>query len=197
VTDRQSGKSTLLGAILRMIPETTGKIVIDSVDASQVDLWTLRRRLITIPQDFVHLPGSMRFNLDPFQQCSDNQIESSLKKVNLWSRFDPRNDLNSEFDSERFSSGEKQLLSLARAILQREAQQTALVLMDEATSSLDDDIEELVHKLLREEFKDCTVISIAHRAASIQRADLVVMMDGGRIVEVAEPKNLKYNVVLG
>jgi ABC-type multidrug transport system fused ATPase/permease subunit len=185
-----SGKSSLLAAILRLLPEMSGLVQIDSVDTSDIDLSTLRRRIISIPQDFIHLPGSVRLNLDPFQQCADTQIESTLRQVKLWHKIASEHDLDAEFDPLQFSTGEKQLLSIARALLQREAQGTALVLMDEATSSLDGESEALIHRLLVEGFGGCTVINIAHRPASMQMADVVVSMEGGKIVRVGKAEDL-------
>jgi ATP-binding cassette subfamily C (CFTR/MRP) protein 1 len=138
----------------------------------------------------------VRLNLDPFQQCTDDNIRNILQKVKLWNKITSGDDLDSEFDQSKFSVGESQLLSLARAILQYNAQRTRLILMDEATSSLDDETEELVHRLISEEFTGCTIISVAHRLETIRRASRVVVMDGGRILEVVEPENLSHNVVI-
>jgi ATP-binding cassette subfamily C (CFTR/MRP) protein 1 len=133
----------------------------------------------------------LRFNLDPFDQCNSLDIENVLRKVGLWQKIISA-DLKSEFDPNTFSSGERQLLSLARAVLQCNAQRAALVLMDEATSSLDEETEDLVNKTLVDEFEGCTLISVAHRPSSIRMADLIVSMEGGKIVEVGRPRNFDF-----
>jgi ATP-binding cassette, subfamily C (CFTR/MRP), member 1 len=196
MTDGCSGKSSLVGSILRILPSISGEVVIDSISLIDISVRTLRRRIISVPQDFVYLPGSIRFNMDPFEQCSDTEIENALVKVNLWGKITSDGNLDSEFNSGEFSTGEKQLLSLARAVLQRKAQGTALVLMDEATSHMDEQTEYLMHQLLVDELNGCTIINVAHRPASLQRADLIVSMDSGRIVEVAKPKNLQHKVIV-
>jgi ABC-type multidrug transport system fused ATPase/permease subunit len=138
----------------------------------------------------------VRLNLDPFQQCTDEEVVNILEKVRLWSKVVSSDDLDSDFDPFKFSVGELQLLSLARAILQYRGQRTRLILMDEATSSLDEGTELLVQKLVSEEFADCTVVSVAHRLETICRADRVVFMEGGRIVDVVEPGKLRDKAVI-
>jgi ATP-binding cassette, subfamily C (CFTR/MRP), member 1 len=191
-----SGKSSLFGAILRLLPTIDGEIYIDSIPTSQVDLWTLRRHIVSIPQDFVHVPGSMRFNMDPFLQCTDQQIQGVLSELKLWDKINDNGGLEAEFDHTQLSAGEKQLLSFARAVLQYRAQRMALILMDEATSSLDNETEALIHELITNEFKDSTVISVAHRQASIRRADVVVYMENGEIVKTGRSSNLQGHIVL-
>jgi ATP-binding cassette subfamily C (CFTR/MRP) protein 1 len=124
----------------------------------------------------------MRLNLDPFNQCTDSQIESALRKVQLWHKIGTVNGLTESFNPKMFSTGEGQLLSLARAMLQHDAQRTALILLDEATSSLDDETDHLIQHLLAEEFKTSTVISVAHRPSAIKGADLVITLDEGEII---------------
>jgi ATP-binding cassette, subfamily C (CFTR/MRP), member 1 len=163
--------------------------VIDSISSAEVKLQTLRRRIISVPQEFVHLPGSVRLNMDPFEQCTDTQIEFALQKVKLLGKVNSDGGIASDFEPGNYSTGEKQLLSLARAVLQRKAQGTSLIVMDEATSHLDEETEGLMHQLFIEELCGCTIISVAHRPAFTEAADMVVFMDSGKIDEIAKPKS--------
>ncbi|KAF2670819.1 putative multidrug resistance protein [Microthyrium microscopicum] len=183
-----SGKSTLFGALLRMLPSMNGEIKIDSIDTSRVELCTLRRRIVSITQDFVHLPGTIRLNLDPFQQCTDPDVQAILTKIHLHGKVVSLGGLESEFHISSFSTGELQLLSIARAVLQHNAQKTKLILVDEATSSLDENTANLVQNLIATEFSDSTVITIAHQADAIKRADKAVLLKNGTIERVGSPE---------
>jgi ATP-binding cassette subfamily C (CFTR/MRP) protein 1 len=185
-----SGKSSLLSTLLRTLPINNGSITIDSVPIKHVPLSILRRRVITIPQDTVFLPGTVRLNLDPFNYQLESDTISALKKVGLWSLFEERGGLSTELDATTLSKGQQQLFALARAMLQYQVQRSAVVLMDEGMSSVDADTERIIQEILTEEFKTCTVVCIAHRMETILRADVVAVLDGGKIVELGNPKDL-------
>jgi ATP-binding cassette subfamily C (CFTR/MRP) protein 1 len=110
-----------------------------------------------------------------------------LEKVFLWDKIFERGGLNVEFDTLGLSHGQQQLFSLARAMLNKRK----VVLLDEATSSLDRQTDEAIQKVIREEFKECTVLAVAHRLETIGDADVVVVVDRGKIVEVGDPKVLR------
>lgn len=176
-----SGKSSLITTILRILPTSSGTITIDSVNVKDVPLSTLRQHIITIPQDFIHLPGSVRFNLDPFQRNNEMDIETALQKVGLWGTFSTREGLETTLTPDVVSGGQLKLLALARAVLQHTAQPSALLLLDEVTSNLDFETESMFFQILKEVFGGCTVISVAHRQQAIDAADSVVVMENGRI----------------
>lgn len=135
------------------------------------------------------LPGTIRDNLDPHSRCcsSDEGIISKLQKVLLWELIDGRGGLDANFDTLELSHGQQQLFSLARAILDKKK----VVLLDEATSNVDMQTDRVIQEVIREEFKDCTVLTVAHRLETIGDMDMVIVIDQGRIVEVGDPKVLR------
>jgi ABC-type multidrug transport system fused ATPase/permease subunit len=206
-----SGKSTLLTALLRGIPTVTGNIRIDGVSTSNVPLSLLRRRVITIPQDYVHIPGELRLGLDPWGLSSDTQIEAALRAVHLEhlladgadADLDPDErrlpPLDRELDVSALSHGQRQLLAAARASLQRAAQRTAVLLLDEAAGALDPAAEAAVAEALMgtgdraqggEGPGKCTVVCVSHRSATILAADVVAVMEAGEVVELGPPREL-------
>lgn len=181
-----SGKSTLLSTILRILDISSGTIKIDSVDLSTIPRSIIRQRLITVPQHMLYIPGTVRLNADPFSHRSDEDIIAALTKVQLWSVLAERGGLNAVFELDSLSKGQQQLLALARAILQK----SAVVLLDEVTSSVDADTDQILKEVMREEFKDCTVITVAHRPETIISANVVALLDGGALVEYGRPDEL-------
>jgi ATP-binding cassette subfamily C (CFTR/MRP) protein 1 len=179
-----------MSTLLRTLPVSKGHISIDSLSIDQLPLSTLRRRLITIPQDPVLLPGTVRLNLDPFHYQQDVNIISALEKVDLWELLANRGGLDGELDAVSFSKGQQQLFAIVRALLQRQAQGSTVVLLDEAMSSVDANTEKVMDKILRAEFSMCTVVCIAHRVETILSADVVAVMEHGKVVELGNPKEL-------
>ncbi|KAF8849622.1 putative multidrug resistance protein MDR [Acephala macrosclerotiorum] len=183
-----SGKSSLLLTILRLLETPTGSLYIDGLDLSSIPVNTTRSRLTTLPQDPVKLPGTVRDNLDPFKSIkSDDDLVSALTKVNMYDAITTRGGLDVEFDTLSLSHGQQQLFCLARTLLHK----SKVVLMDEATSSVDQQTDEEVQKALKSEFADCTVLAVAHRLETIGNSDVVVVVDQGRIVEVGNPQKLR------
>ena len=178
-----SGKSTLLSTILRLADLTAGTIQIDSVDLSTLDRTSLRQHLTTIPQTPLHIPGTLRQNLDPFSTLPDQCLTSALKKVRLWTTLKARGGLGADLHPEELSQGQQQLLALARAILNKRK----VVLLDEATSSVDIETERIMRDVLSRDFKECTVLTVAHRRETILDSDIVVVLEAGRVVESGEP----------
>lgn len=115
---------------------------------------------------------------------------AALERFNLWHILEARGGLDADVNGVELSKGQQQLLVLARAVLQRRAQATALVLLDEAMSSVDMETEKLINETLEGEFEDCTVICVAHRVETILKADIVVVMEKGAVVEFGEPNEL-------
>jgi ABC-type multidrug transport system fused ATPase/permease subunit len=185
-----SGKSTLLSTLLRILDHSDGLIAIDSVDITTIPRPTLRRRLINVPQDTLHLPGSIRLNADPLGISTDTAIITAMEKVSLWTILAARGGLNADLQVDALSKGQQQLFALARAMLQRQVQGTKVLLMDEATSSMDAESERTIRRVMKEEFQGCTVLCIAHHLETILDMDVVLVMDGGKAVEIGPPKEL-------
>lgn len=184
-----SGKSSLMNLIFRILECESGSILIDNVDISKLHLSVLRSRLSIIPQDPILFSGSVRFNLDPFDNYSDEQIWKSLAAVQMdgvvESLPDKIHALVSEGGS-NFSVGQRQLFCLARAILRR----SRIIVCDEATASVDHKTDALIQEMIRREFQGCTVLTIAHRLETILDYDKVLVLDKGKVAEFASPTSL-------
>ncbi|XP_054162187.1 ATP-binding cassette sub-family C member 4-like [Oppia nitens] len=180
-----AGKSSVISALFRMV-EPTGQIIIDGVDTKQIGLHDLRRVIAIIPQDPVVFSGTMRRNLDPFQEFSDNQIWAALDEVQLRhvvQEMPGRLDGQLSEGGANFSVGQRQLVCLARAILRR----NKILVLDEATANVDHQTDALIQQTIRNNFADCTVLTIAHRLNTIIDCDRVMVLDAGRLLEFDEP----------
>ncbi|KAF6824602.1 Multidrug resistance-associated protein 1-like protein 5 [Colletotrichum musicola] len=181
-----SGKSTLLALLSRLHDPSSGTIEIDGVDVSSIPIEKLREALVALPQDALFLPGTVRRNLDPFDRRDDEALWEALEKTGLKALFEDKGGLEADLDADWLSAGQKQLFCLARAIL-REGR---VLLLDEATSSLDQATEQVVQDLIRSEFKDWTVVVIAHRLRAVADFDKIVALEDGRVVEFDKPQTL-------
>ncbi|VAI70533.1 unnamed protein product [Triticum turgidum subsp. durum] len=184
-----SGKTTLIGALFRLVEPAEGKIIIDSVDISTIGLHDLRSRLGIIPQDPTLFQGTIRYNLDPLGQFSDQQIWEVLDKCQLLEAVqDKEQGLDSHVveDGSNWSMGQRQLFCLGRALLRR----CRILVLDEATASIDNATDALLQKTIRTEFKHCTVITVAHRIPTVMNCDMVLAMSDGKVVEFDKPTKL-------
>ena len=184
-----SGKSTITLCLFRILEATEGKILIDGVDISTLGLEILRHNLTIIPQDPALMEGSLRYNIDPLEKSEDNEIIKVMQKIG----FDyiikrDKNGLNQEISEggSNLSVGEKQLICITRAILRK----SKIIIMDEATASIDYKTEEIIQKAVNEILKDSTFITIAHRIKTILNYDRILTLDNGKIVDFDTPKNL-------
>ncbi|KAI0821920.1 multidrug resistance-associated ABC transporter [Trametes gibbosa] len=197
-----SGKSTLALSFFRFVEPTEGRILVDGLDISKIGLTDLRSKLTIIPQDPTILSGTLRSTLDVFGEYQDAEIYEALRRVHLIPAGDVSEDSEGvnanvfrNLDSpvseagENFSTGEKQLLCMARAILKR----SKVLLMDEATASVDYATDELIGKTIRHEFADSTILTIAHRLRTVIDYDRVMLLDQGRIAEFDKPAVLLSN----
>ncbi|XP_070543483.1 ATP-binding cassette sub-family C member 8-like isoform X1 [Ptychodera flava] len=184
-----SGKSSLTLALFRIIQTFKGKILIDDVDISATPLLSLRNRLAIIPQDPVLFSGTVRYNLDPAKKLDDDSLWKALETAQL---KDIIKELPGQLDGEileggeNFSVGQRQLFCLARAFLRR----SKILVMDEATASIDTATDAVVQEVIANNFDNCTIITIAHRIGTILNYDKILVLSEGKIVEFDTPSNL-------
>ncbi|XP_016373988.1 ATP-binding cassette sub-family C member 4 [Sinocyclocheilus rhinocerous] len=186
-----AGKSSLISALFRLM-EPEGKIIVDRVLTSEIGLHDLRQKMSIIPQDPVLFTGTMRKNLDPFSQHSDRDLWNALEEVQLKAAVEELpNKLETELaeSGSNFSMGQRQLVCLARAILRK----NRILIIDEATANVDPRTDELIQKTIRDKFKECTVLTIAHRLNTIIDSDRILVLDEGRIHEYDAPHVLLQN----
>ncbi|KAF2008813.1 hypothetical protein BU24DRAFT_359666 [Aaosphaeria arxii CBS 175.79] len=182
-----SGKSSLIAALLRLMDIQSGSIVIDGIDIATLPREVVRSRLIALPQDPYILAGSVRENVDPLRCVSDEEISAALRKVQLDHLLDqPTIGLDARLTMDMLSHGQCQLLCLARAMIRK----GSILILDEATASVDVHTDALMQQIIRTEFKHHTIIAAAHRLDTIIDFDAVIVMDAGRIAESDNPENL-------
>ncbi|XP_063141688.1 ATP-binding cassette sub-family C member 9 isoform X8 [Rattus norvegicus] len=184
-----SGKSSLSLAFFRMVDIFDGKIVIDGIDISKLPLHTLRSRLSIILQDPILFSGSIRFNLDPECKCTDDRLWEALEIAqlkNMVKSLPGGLDATVTEGGENFSVGQRQLFCLARAFVRK----SSILIMDEATASIDMATENILQKVVMTAFADRTVVTIAHRVSSIMDAGLVLVFSEGILVECDTGPNL-------
>ncbi|XP_069492526.1 multidrug resistance-associated protein 1-like isoform X4 [Ambystoma mexicanum] len=184
-----AGKSTLTNCLFRIVESAGGQIIIDGIDIATIGLHDLRNKLNIIPQDPVLFSGTLQMNLDPLERHSDSELWKALQMCHLRTFVEslPKK-LSHEISEggENLSVGQRQLVCLARAWLRK----TKILILDEATASIDMETDALVQSTIRKEFEDCTVLTIAHRLHTVMDSDRVLVLDSGRVVEFDSPKKL-------
>nr|GLL30133.1 ABC transporter C family member 2-like isoform X2 [Ipomoea trifida] len=187
-----AGKSSMFNALFRLVELESGRIIIDECDISKLGLLDLRKVLGIIPQSPVLFSGSVRFNLDPFNEHNDADLWEALERAHL-KEVIRRSSLGLDTEvseaGENFSVGQRQLLSLARALLRR----SKILVLDEATAAVDCRTDALIQKTIREEFKSCTMLIIAHRLNTIIDCDRILLLDSGKVLEYETPEVLLQN----
>jgi ABC-type multidrug transport system fused ATPase/permease subunit len=206
-----SGKSSTVLLLLKLLdplPLTAQNITIDSTPLHKIDRQTLRQRIIAIPQDPVFLPDGTSFqaNLDPFTASTDAERRAVLETVGLWPVVADRGGLAAGLTSDTLSAGQKQLFCLARAVLRariraRErvaefvesgpgAAPSGILLLDEVSSSVDQDTDRAMQAIIRAEFEAYTIVMVSHRLEMVMEFDTMVVMEKGEIIKTGPPKGL-------
>ncbi|XP_034677988.1 ABC transporter C family member 3-like [Vitis riparia] len=187
-----SGKSTLIQTLFRIVEPLAGQIMIDGTNISSIGLHDLRSRLSIIPQDPTMFEGTVRSNLDPLEEYSDEQIWEALDKCQLGDEVRKKEgklDTAVIENGENWSMGQRQLVCLGRVLLKK----SKVLVLDEATASVDTATDNLIQQTLRQHFVDSTVITIAHRITSVLDSDMVLLLDHGLIEEYDTPTRLLQN----
>ncbi|KAJ1033795.1 hypothetical protein NDA16_000005 [Ustilago loliicola] len=177
-----AGKSTLVTTLLRTLELSKGQITIDGVDIASMGLHRLRSCISLIPQDAVIYSGTLRYNLDPLGQHDDAVLNDALQRTSL---SDLSLDMNIT-EGGNLSAGQRSLISLARAMVRR----TRIVILDEATASIDQETDKKIQQVLINEFEGTTTLTVAHRIQTILHSDRVCVLDKGHIVEIGPPDEL-------
>lgn len=187
-----AGKSSLMVALFNLIEPAQGSIDIDGEDIQMLGLEDLRSKITIMPQDPILFAGTLRSNVDPFGAYDDKTLWKALETSHLSNFVQTlEKGLESEIaeGGENFSVGQRQLVCLARAVLRK----TKVLVLDEATAACDLETDSLIQKTIREEFKNCTVLTIAHRLNTIMDSDRIMVLEQGKISEFASPENLLKN----
>ena len=191
-----SGKSTIILCLFRLIEISKGKIYINKKNIKDIPLKILRRNLGIVPQEPKIFSGSLKFNLDPMRKYSDFEINNAIREVGLFKLMkengrDIRKKLNMKLKENggNLSLGEKQLICLARIFLRK----NKIVVMDEATSNIDNKTDNLIQNAVDNIFKNSTLITIAHKIPDLNKYDKIMVLDSGHLIEFDTPDNLLRN----
>ncbi|KAK8148806.1 hypothetical protein G3M48_009107 [Beauveria asiatica] len=177
-----SDKSSCVSCLFRMLDPDTGSILIDGVDIAKAPRGELRMRLNTVPQQPFFLYGSVRENIDPLSKATDERLIEVLKTVQLWGMFEEHGGLDEDMDSDLLSHGQQQLFCLGRAMVCR----GRILVLDDVDADTDD----MMHRIIHDEFEGQTVIAIAHKLDTILDFDRIVFLDKGKIAEIGAPREL-------
>ncbi|ELR50615.1 hypothetical protein M91_17801 [Bos mutus] len=186
-----AGKSSLIAALLRL-SEPEGSIWIDGIKTTSIGLHDLRKKMSVAPQEPVLFTGTMRKNLDPFNDHTDVELWNVLEEVQLKDTIESLPDkMNTELAESglNLSVGQRQLVCLARAILKK----NQILIIDKATSNVDPRTDELIQKKIREKFAHCTVLTITHRLSNVIDCRQILVLDSGKRKETGQPNNLLQN----
>uniref|UniRef100_A0A0E0HAQ9 ABC transporter C family member 13 n=1 Tax=Oryza nivara TaxID=4536 RepID=A0A0E0HAQ9_ORYNI len=187
-----SGKTTLLSTLFRLIDPYSGRILIDDLDICTIGLKDLRMKLSIIPQEPTLFRGSVRSNVDPLGLHTDEDIWEALNKCQLKKTISALPGLLESpvsDDGENWSAGQRQLFCLARVLLRR----NKILVLDEATASIDSATDAVLQRVIKQEFSGCTVITIAHRVPTVTDSDMVMVLSYGKLIEYDRPSRLMEN----
>ena len=192
LTTYLSGKSSLLLTLFGLLNLQSGSITIDSLSTATLPRSILRSHLNIIPQDPIIFPGSVRLNAIPsipsIPLSEDEGIIAALKAVNIWDTISSRGGLDADMGKIPLSQGQKQLFGLARALLRRD--KSPILVLDEATSNFDHQTDDIMQRIIREEWKGKTIIAVVHKLNTVMDFDRIAVLERGRLVEFDAPGNL-------
>ena len=173
--------------LFRILEAEKGKIFIDNIDISQLDLLTLRQNISIIPQEPTLIEGSLRYNIDPYNNFKDEEINTLINELNLNNFMKGKNlEYKIEENGNNLSVGERQLICIIRALLRK----NKIIIMDEATSSIDYKTENIIQNAIDKAMNNCTVITIAHRIKTVINYNRIMVISNGQIIEFDTPENL-------
>ncbi|KAJ0271195.1 hypothetical protein CBS470a_013231 [Colletotrichum nupharicola] len=182
-----SGKTSLIMTLLQMTDMKEGRIDIDGVNVTTLLQSELRASINVIPQDPFLMPGTIRFNLNPYvNSLDDDRFVEALERVGVWSLVQDQGGLDTEMNVNAWSAGQKQLLCLARAMLR----QSKIWILDEAMSSVDSETEAIMQNIVDSDFRDCTVLAVMHRLKHVTHYDKVALLGDGKLLEFDTPESL-------
>ena len=186
-----SGKSSIILSIARIIEPKSGIITIDGIDTQKINLDFLREHLSIVPQDPFIFEGTLRDNIDPLKKYNDEAILKILKDFCLFNELKPEEKLNFEIleNGKNLSPGQKQLICFARAVIKN----NKIVILDEATSSLDYETEKTIKKNMEKYFKNCTLIMITHHISMVKDFKNIIVIDKGEIIDEGSYEKLMKN----
>ena len=197
-----SGKSTIALCLFRILEAKEGAIYIDDIDISQIGLKKLRSNITIIPQDPTLMEGTLKFNIDPLNNHTEKEIEDVMREIGFWyicernleenkNKPDEEKGLNMIITENggNISIGERQLICITRAILRK----SKIIIMDEATASIDINTENIIQKAINNLLNDSTILTIAHRIKTVLNSDRILVLDNGEVKEFDSPKNLLQN----
>lgn len=187
-----SGKTTLISALFRLVEPSGGRILIDGLDITTIGLRDLRSRLGIIPQEPTLFRGTVRSNMDPLGEHEDKPIWEALEKCQLAEivrQVPEKLDAPVTDEGGNWSVGQRQLFCLGRALLKH----SRILVLDEATASIDSTTDAIIQKLIRFDFKDCTVVTVAHRIPTVADSDMVLALTDGVMAEYDKPIHLLNN----
>lgn len=163
-----------------------GDVLVDGISLSTIARNIVRRRIVTMPQEPLLLPGTIRYNVDPFSEHPDEAILSALTEVGIWDTIWAHGGLDTPVDKIPFSRGQQQLFCLTRAVLSK----SRLVLLDEITSNVDAATEARMMDVVNRKLSGRTILAVAHHLRTIRDFDLIIVLDQGQIIESGSPDKL-------
>jgi ABC-type multidrug transport system fused ATPase/permease subunit len=186
-----SGKSSMVLALSRILEPKYGEIKIDDVDIQNIDLDYLRQNISIVPQESFIIEGNLRENIDPLNKYSDKKILDILDDFHLFKEVDNNEKLNIEIKEggKNLSNGQKQLICFVRALIKN----NKIIILDEATSSLDLETEKIIQSNMEKYFKNTTLIMITHHINMVKNCKKIIVVNQGRIMESGEYENLLKN----
>ena len=183
-----SGKSTLINALARIIEPKNGKILINNIDIQDINLNILREKISILPQETFLIETNLRDNIDPLNRNTDNDIMKLINNLSILKNLDDEKKLNFEIkeNGNNLSTGEKKLICFARTVIKK----NKIVIMDEITSSLDDESKNIISENINKYFKKCTLIMISNQLEMLKKCQRIIVIDNGEIIQEGKLEEL-------